>query len=76
MIIDGITRNKKRFAAWASEYVNIPPQMFVNGLIRREDLIIDVLIEKGVFTVEALRTELKRRRIFISERFFKKHLKK
>ena len=75
MIINAIEENKRRFARWADEYVTVPPQMFVNGLITREELIIELLIEKSVFTVSELKSELKQNRLFGYQRMLKKYEK-
>ena len=73
MILNAIVENKKRFAEWALQYVSLPPQFFTNGLIHHEHLIIEKLIENGVFTVQDIKTELKRHKIFYSNRIFKKY---
>ena len=76
MIIDAIRENKKRFAEWAEEWVTVPPQhFFVNGLICHEELIIEFLIEKSVFTVSELKSEFKKHRIYGYDRFLKKYAK-
>ena len=67
-IIDAIGINKKRFAAFAEEYLEIPPAFYRNGLIQGEDGIIKYLIDKGVFDVEELKVEFKVRKIYISEK--------
>ena len=76
MIFNAIVRNKKRFAAWASEWLTIPPQMINDGMLNSgdEDYIIQFLINNGVFTVQEIKNELKRHKIFYSDRMFKKHL--
>ena len=75
MILNAIVENKKRFAEWASEWLTIPPQMFNNGLLKSEDedYIIEMLINYGVFTVQEIKSELKRHKIFYSNRLFKKY---
>lgn len=75
MIIDAIRENKRRFARWADEYVTVPPQMFVNGLIIHEEAIIELLIEKSVFTVSELKSEFKQNRLFGYSRMLKKYEK-
>ena len=74
MILNAIVENKKRFAKWALQYVSLPPQFFINGLIYYEHLIIEKLIENGAFTVQELKTEFKRHKIFYSNRIFKKYI--
>lgn len=76
MILNAIEKNKKRFEAWALEWVTVPPQFFVNGLIRYEELILEMLIEKCVFTVAELRCELKNHKIYGYDRFLKRCAKR
>lgn len=75
MIIDAIRENNKRFAQWADEWVTVPSQMFMNGLITHEEAIIELLIEKGVFTVAELKCEFKQNRLYGYSRLLKKYAK-
>ena len=75
MIIDAIRENKERFAAWALEWVTVPSQFFVNGLIRYEELIIERLIEMGTFTARELLCEFKNHRIYGYSRILRKYAK-
>lgn len=76
MIIDAIRENNRRFARWADEWVTVPPQMFINGLITHEEAIIELLIEKSVFTVAELKSEFKQNRLFGYSRFLKVYEKR
>ena len=75
MIIDAIRENKRRFARWADEWVTVPPQMFINGLITHEEAIIELLIEKSVFTVAELKSEFKKHRLYGYSRLLRKYAK-
>lgn len=65
---------KERFTAFAEEYLEIPPQLYENGVIRNEYVIIGYLVEKGVFTIEDIRTELRSRGIYLGDDVYKKAL--
>ena len=77
MIVDAININRSRFTKWAQEWLQIPSEMYYGGFIRDIYMkdIIEVLIEKKVFTVAELLTELKNNKIYIPEKI-KKHIKK
>ena len=64
-IIDYAAAMKKRFFAWASEYLQIPADFYYT-----EFDIITFLVEEKVFTVEEIRKELNDRKIVLSERVF------
>lgn len=75
MIIDAIRENKRRFARWADEWVTVPPQMYVNSLITHEEAIIELLIEKSVFTVSELKSEFEKHGLYGYSRFLKRYAK-
>lgn len=62
----------ERFTAFAEEYLGIPPELYKNGVIRSPHIIIGYLIEKGVFTMEEIRLEMKARGIYLGEDIYKK----
>ena len=65
---------KRRFTTWAENWLDIPIQLYDNGLIRNEHIIIGYLVEKGVFTMDEIRTEMKIHRIYLGEDIYKKAL--
>ena len=69
-IIDYRAITKERFNKWAQEYLVLPPHFFVNGVIRYEYVIIAYLIEEGVFTMDELRKDLRKNKIYLHERIF------
>ena len=69
-IIDYRAIIKDRFKKWALEYLELPPTFFENGVIRFEYVIIAYLIEKGVFTMDELRQDLRKNKIYLHERIF------
>lgn len=64
----------ERFTAFAEEYLDIPTQLYTNGVIRSPHVIIGYLVEKGVFTMEAIRLEMKARGVYFGEDIYKKAL--
>jgi hypothetical protein len=74
-MLDAIGINKRRFAKFAQEYLEIPSNFFRNGLIYGEDAIIEYLLEKGVFNLEDLQVEFKIRKIYVSEKRLQKCIK-
>ena len=69
-IIDYRAITKDRFKKWAQQYLEMPPHFFENGVIRFEYVIIAYLIEKGVFTMDELRKDLRENKIYLHERIF------
>ena len=76
-IIDVLKDNRIRFAAWAREWLNMPPEMFVGGVIREQYMqtVIEFFLEQRVFTIDDLRAEFTKHKIYISESVIKKALK-
>jgi hypothetical protein len=64
----------ERFTAFAEEYLDIPTQLYTNGIIRSPHVIIGYLVEKGVFTMEEIRLEMKARGVYFGEDIYKKAL--
>lgn len=64
----------ERFTAFAEEYLGIPPELYENGVIRSPHIIIGYLVEKGVFTMEEIRLEMKARGVYLGEDIYKKAL--
>ena len=75
-ILDAIKIQKTRFTKWAEEYLDIPEQLYENGVIRYEDAICAYLIEKGVFTMEQMKEELQKKKIHFCEFSVKKELER
>lgn len=67
VIIDVQRIIAERFTAWAREWLEIPDEMYCDGLIRREyfSVIVGYLVEKGVFTISEIREEHKNRGIHV-----------
>ena len=64
-IIDFAAEMRKRFFAWASEYLEIPTDIKYTYAD-----IISFLVENKVFTLEEIRKELMRRKIILPEKVF------
>ena len=68
-IIDAINITRSRFTKFAEEWLKIPPEAYCGGKIR-DCYVSDVtaiLIENKVFTIEELRMEFTRNKIYIPE---------
>lgn len=76
-IIDAININRKRFTKFAEEWLKIPPEAYCGDLIRDCYVsdVIAILIENKVFTLEELRLEFIRNKIYIPEIEINKALK-
>lgn len=72
MILDCIKINRKRFAQWAMQYLNMPPNFFENGTLKYEDTVISYMFENGLFTLQEMKANLKQNKIYISERRLKR----
>lgn len=70
MVVDAININRSRFTKWAEEWLTIPSELYYGGYIR--DLymkdIIEVLLDKKVFTVCELLAEFSNKKIYIPEK--------
>ena len=73
-ILDAVRIHKERFTKWAEEYLSVPEQMYHNGVIMNEDVILCYLIEKGVFNMTDLKSELSQRKIHFYEFGVRKEL--
>ena len=65
----------ERFTAFAEEYLDIPRELYTNGVIRSPHVIIGYLVEKGVFTMEEIRLEMIARGVYFGDDIYKKTLK-
>ena len=76
-IIDAININRSRFTKFAEEWLTIPPEAYCEGKIRGCYIsdVIAILIENKVFTLEELRFEFQRNKIYIPESTMNKALK-
>ncbi len=68
MIIDFEKFVANKFLKWVSAYLNLPKIKDNRDLIQP---CISVLIEKGVFTIEELRAELRKNNIILHEKYYK-----
>ena len=52
VVVDVLREARERFTLWVSEYVSIPPQYLVSGVVRgnRVDEIVRFLVDNKVFT--------------------------
>ena len=64
----------ERFTAFAEEHLDIPPELYENGVIRSPHIIIGYLVEKGVFTMEEIRLEMKARGVYLGKDIYEKAL--
>lgn len=72
-IIDLETERCKRFLSWASQYVDFPRNnKDTRGLVFA---IIQYLVEEKVFTVDELKEELKKAKIYLPEMYFTRERK-
>ncbi len=62
----------ERFTAFAEEYLGIPPELYRKGVIYCPHVIIGYLVEKGVFTMEEIRLEMKVRGVYFGEDIYQK----
>ena len=77
IILDVRSIVRDRFDRFAKEYLEIPDTFYCCGNLRFDviHIIIGYLVEKGVFTMDEIRHEMKLRKIYLGEDIYQKALK-